>query len=141
MSAFDGVFFELFGGGFAGCVYGGEDASALVADFLVGFAFEPGFEFMGAASGVDEVGVAVDESGEEPRALGVDFLGGVDVGGDLFVGADPGDFAIGGDEGGVGDVTESVAGHGGEVGVSDEEGGGHLTQILTELATDRAKKC
>jgi len=126
LGAFESVLFELFGGGVSRGVDGRKDSAALGADFLVGGAFEAGFIFVGAAPGVDDVGVAVDESGEEPGALGVDLIGGVGGWGDLVVGADPGDFAFGDGEGGVGDVTDPFAGHGGEVGVSDEEIGGHL---------------
>src|SRR5690606_9767810 len=63
-----------------------------------------------------------------------EFLSWLGVGGDLAVGADPGDFAIGDREGGVGGFAEAVAGHGGEVGAADEEIGGHYVLVYPDCA-------
>ena len=58
--------------GGAGESYGAQDASAGCSDLLVGGAGDALFEFGGAVSGEDEVGVGVDEAGGYAAACGVD---------------------------------------------------------------------
>ena len=50
----------------------GKDAAAGARDGFVAHAVQPLFEFGGAIAGVDEVSVAVDQSGRDPAALAVD---------------------------------------------------------------------
>jgi len=53
----------------AGLAHSGIDATAGAGDFFIARAVEALFEFLRAVTGEDEVRVAVDQAGSDPRAL------------------------------------------------------------------------
>ena len=70
------------------------DAAAGARDLLVARAGEPHFEFARAVAGVDEMGVAVDQSRRDPAAVAVDDARPVaPSGGQIGLRADEGDAA------------------------------------------------
>lgn len=72
----EGAGFEGVGSSGAKFFDGIENAAAFASNFFVGGAANFEFVFFGAASGVDEVGVGVDEAGKDDATGEVEFLGG-----------------------------------------------------------------
>ena len=56
---------------------GGNDATAGTGDLFVRCAGKPHFEFVGAVTSMNEMGVAVDQTGGDPAAAAIDNLGGI----------------------------------------------------------------
>ena len=50
-------------------LHGGDDAAARPRDVLVGGAGKAQFEFVRPVSGIDQVGVAIDQAGRDPAAV------------------------------------------------------------------------
>ena len=61
-------------GGRPGGAHGGGDAAARLGDVGIGHTCQPLLEFIGAASAMDDVGVAVDQPGRGEAALAVEGL-------------------------------------------------------------------
>ena len=103
----------------AGGADGAEDAAAFAGDLFVGDALEAAFEFLGAVATVNEVGVAVDETGGGPGTVGVVGDVGLGCGGG---GTDPGDAAVIDEDCGVfdGAVWRTAGPHGRGVQVGPE---------------------
>jgi hypothetical protein len=104
--------------------HGGADATPGAGDGLVAGALQPQLELGRALAGVDEVGVRVHEAGREQRALQIDLAGGTGHGGEIGVGADPGDApALEQQRAVVDQAPAGVARQGGEPAVAQQRGG------------------
>ena len=57
----------------AGRPDGGKNAAAFAGDLFIGCAGEPELEFVRPVAAVDEVGVAIDQSGRNPAAFAIDY--------------------------------------------------------------------
>ena len=102
------MFCELFKGGLASGLDGGDDAASCVHNFHIGFARQAHFKFHGAVTRPDNVGVGVDETGEDDFLMEVDrgFLGVFELHG--FGGADVDDFIVEDEDGAILDDGEIV---------------------------------
>jgi len=64
----------------AGGINGGDDAAACTGDLFVACAFQAHFEFTGAVAAIDDVRVAIHETGRDPTPLEIDDLCVGDIG-------------------------------------------------------------
>src|SRR5262249_12366821 len=79
------------------------DAAARRGDLLIGAALQPLFKLALAATGPDEVRVAIDKAGEDGFAAGIDDFGGAGKRRQLRRRPQPRDLPVVGDDGCVGD--------------------------------------
>ena len=61
-------------------LHGGDDAAARPRDLLVGGAGKAQLEFVRPISGIDEVGVAIDQAGRDPASVHGDAIGRIPTG-------------------------------------------------------------
>src|SRR5207248_5467198 len=118
----------------AGEADGAGDAAAAGGDVGVGGAAAALGELVGPPAGERQVGVAVDQAGDDEPAAGVDALGGAELGGQVGGGAGPADAAGVPGEGGVGDQAGVVglkAGAAGGQFADIGQDGGHTLLSLT----------
>src|SRR5205823_3853751 len=102
--------FQFFLRGLTDLLHGGVDAPAVGGDLLVGAALHALLELVLARAGEEQVGVAVDEAGQDRLAGGVDEANVGRDGRQLIGWADPGDATARDDHGPVGDAGDVAQG-------------------------------
>ncbi|KAG0771410.1 hypothetical protein G6F22_016498 [Rhizopus arrhizus] len=115
-AAFAGQLFRRRG---AGGTHGGDDAAAGTGDLRIADALQALLELVGAVAGVDQMGVAVDQSRRDPAAFAVDAGGRLQVG-IAAGGADMDDAPVGAGQHAIADDAQAVAVEGDQVDVGPE---------------------